>query len=113
MESSRKLSYYSIFETRTLTVLELMEIIFGPVPIIPVIYENSLVIENWHHFNIVSDVNFIVNSPLVPCVSCSVNVKPTGVLKLFCDHPLLTWEHVNNMPSRPLTNFTKLVFISL
>ena len=36
-----------------------------------------------------------------------VEVKPTGVLKLFCDHPNLTWDHVNNIPSRPLSNITK------
>ena len=32
---------------------------------------------------------------------------PTGVLKLFCDHPNLTWDHVNNIPSRRLSNITK------
>ena len=37
----------------------------------------------------------------------NVIVKPTGVLKLFFDHPNLTWEHVNNFTSRPLTNTTK------
>ena len=26
---------------------------------------------------------------------------------MFCDHPNLTWEHVNKIPSRPLTNITK------
>ena len=54
-----------------------------------------------------SDVNFTVNSPLVPCILSSVNVKPTGLLKLFCDHPNLTWDNVNIIPSRPLTNITK------
>ena len=37
----------------------------------------------------------------------SVDLKPTGVVKLFCDHPNLTWDHVNNIPSRPLTKITK------
>ena len=37
----------------------------------------------------------------------SVVVKLTGVLKLFCDHPNLTWAYVNNIPSRPLTSITK------
>ena len=37
----------------------------------------------------------------------SVNVKPTCVLKLFCDHPNSTWEHVINITSRPLSNITK------
>ena len=32
---------------------------------------------------------------------------PTGVTKLFYDHLYLTWEHVNNISSRPLTNNTK------
>ena len=28
-------------------------------------------------------------------------------MKLFCDHLNLTWEHVNNIPSRPITSITK------
>ena len=54
-----------------------------------------------------SDVNFTLNSPLVLCILLCVKVKPTGVLKLFCDHPYLTWERVNYIPSRPLPNITK------
>ena len=84
-----------------------MKGIFGPVPINPVNIEPSINNEKWPRFNIISDVNFTVNSPLVPCILSSVIVKPTGVLKLFCDHANLTWEHVNNIPSRPLTNITK------
>ena len=45
--------------------------------------------------------------PLVPCILSGVNVKPTGVLKVFCDHPNLTWNHLTNISSRPLTGFTK------
>ena len=37
---------------------------------------------------------------LSACILSSVNVKPTVVFKLFCDLPNLTWEHVNNIPSR-------------
>ena len=105
LDSSRKI-YYSNFETRSLNVLELVESIFGPVPNNPVIIEDSLINENWPRF-IISNVNFSVNSPLVPCILSNVNVKPTVVLKLFCDHPNLTWDHVNNIPSCPLTNITK------
>ena len=54
-----------------------------------------------------SDVNFTVSSPLVPCFLSGVNAKPTGILKLFCDHPNLTWNHANNIPSRLLTGITK------
>ena len=106
-DSFRKLSYYSNFETRSLNVLELMESVFGPVPVNPVHIEPSIINENWPRFKLISDVNFTVNSPLVPCILSSVNVKSTGVLNLFFDHPKLTWEHVNNNPSRPLTNITK------
>ena len=60
----RKLSYYSDFETRSLNVLEPMEGIFGPPPINPVNIEDSLINENWPRFNVISDVNFSVNSPL-------------------------------------------------
>ena len=108
LDSFRKLSYYSNFETRSLIVLELMEIIFGPVPISPVNIEDYLFNENWPCFNNLSDVIFSVDSPLVQRILSSVNLKPTGVLKLFWnDHPNLTWEHVNNIPSRPLTNINK------
>ena len=107
LDSKRKLSYYSDLETRSINVLELMESIFGPVPINPVNIEDSLINENWPRFDIISDVNFTVNSPLVPCILSGVNVEPKGVLKLFCDHPNLTWNHVNNIPSRPLTGITK------
>ena len=107
LDSKRKLSYYSDFETRNLNVLELMEDIFGPPPNNPVIIEDSLINEKWPRFDIFSDVNFTVKSPFVPCVLSSVIVKPTGVLKVFCDHPILTWNPVNNIPSRPLTGITK------
>ena len=71
LDSKRKLSYYSDFETRSLNVLELMESIFGPVPINPVNFEDSIINENWPRFDIISDVNFTVNSPLSR-VSCLV-----------------------------------------
>ena len=106
LDSFRKHSYYSDFGTRTLKISELMEK-FGPVPINSVNIEPSIINENWPRFNIFSDVNFTVNSRLVPCILSRVNVKPTGVLKLFCDHPNSTWDHVNNIPSRPLSNNTK------
>ena len=107
LDSFLKISYYYNLETRSLNALELIESIFGPVTINPVNIEASLFNENWPRFNIISNVNFSLNSPLVPCILSNVNVKPTGVLKLFCDHPSLTWDHVNNFPSRPLTNITK------
>ena len=84
-----------------------MESIFGAAPINPVNNEDSLNNENWPRFNVISDVNFTVNSPLVPCILSGVNVKPTGVLKLLCDYPNLTWNLLTNLPSRPLTGFTK------
>ena len=107
LDSFRKFSYYSDFEIRGLTVLELLDGIFGPPPKNPVNFEHSIINENWPRFNIFSDVNFSVNSFFVPCILSSVNVKPTGVLKLFCDHRNLTWDHVNIIFSRPLTNITK------
>ena len=107
LDSKRKLSYCSDFETRSLNVLELMESIFGPPPINPVNIEDSLINENWPGFDIISIVNFTVNSPLVPCILSGVDVKPTGVIKVFCDLPNLTWNHINNIPSCPLTGITK------
>ncbi len=76
LDSKRKLPYYSDFETRSLNVFELMGSIFGPAPINPVNIQPSVINENWPCFDIISDVSFTVNSPLVPCVLSSVNVKP-------------------------------------
>ena len=84
-----------------------MESTFGPVPLNHVHIEPSFFQKNWPHLNILSDVNFTVNSPLVPCLSSSVNVKPTRVKKLFCDHLNLTCELVKNVPSGPLTIIIK------
>ena len=84
-----------------------MENIFRPVLFNPVNNEPSIFNENWLRFQLISDVHFIVNSPLVPCILSSINGKPRCVIKLFCDHPNLTWDHVNKIPSRPLTNVTK------
>ena len=84
-----------------------MESFFGSMPINPVNIEDSLIKENWPRFDITSDVNYTVNSLFVPCILSGVNVKPTGVIKLFCDHPNLTCNHVNNIPSHPLTGITK------
>ena len=87
-------SFYSDFETPSLNVLELVESFSGPVPISPVNIEHSIINEKWPRFNTNSDVNFTVNSPLFPSILSSVKVKPMGVIKLFCDHTNLTWEHV-------------------
>ena len=107
LDSKRKLSYYSDFETSSLNVLELMESIFGPLLFNTVNIQDSLINGSWPRFDIISNVNFTVNSPLVACILSSVDVKPTGVLKRFCDHPNLTWNHANNIPSRPSTGITK------
>ena len=84
-----------------------MESIFGPVAIITVKIEDSLINKNWPRFSNISNVSFSVNSPLVPCILSNVNLKSASVIKLFCDHCKWTWEHVNNIPSRPLTSITK------
>ena len=65
LDSKRKLSYYSDFETRSLNVLELMESIFGPPPINTVNIESSVINENWPRFNIISDVNFTMNNSYI------------------------------------------------
>ena len=108
LDSFQKLFYSSNFKARSINVSEFLESSFGPVLNNPVNIEPSIIDENWPCFNIISNVNFIVNSSLVQCMLSSVNVKPTGVSKLFCDYPNLIWEHVKNIPSRPLTNLTKV-----
>ena len=82
-----------------------MESTYGTVFISPVHIEHSIITASWPHFKINSDVTFSLNSPLVPCVLFNVNKMPTKVLKRFCDHSNLTWEHVNFISSRPLMPF--------
>ena len=69
LDSFRKLSHYSNFETRSLIILQLMEKNFGPVPINPGNIEDSVINENWPCINNISVVNFSVDSPLSR-VSC-------------------------------------------
>ena len=68
LDFKRKLSYFSDFETRSLNVIERIERIFGPPPFNPVNVEPSIINENWPRFDFISDVNFTVNSLLVPCI---------------------------------------------
>ena len=56
-----------------------MEGIFGRPPISPVNIEDSLINENWPRFDNISDVNSTINSPLVPRILSSVDVKAMGV----------------------------------
>ena len=84
-----------------------MKIFFGPLPINLVNNEPLIINENWPRFNVISNGIFDVNSPLAPCISFNVNEKPTSVLKLFCHQPILKWEHVNILASRPLTSVTE------
>ena len=107
IDSKSILSCESSFKSRSLNVLELMESIFGPVPINCVYIELPFFNENWPRFINFSDVKTTVISLLVPCILSSVIMKPTGVLNLFCDHRNLAWERVKIIPSRPLTNVTK------
>ena len=102
-----KFSYYSILETRSLIVLRLMESIFGPVPINPVNIEQSLINKTWPCFSKFFNVNSSINSAFVPCILSNVNVQPTSLLKQFCDNPDLTWEQINQIPSRLLASITK------
>ena len=59
-----------------------MESIYVPVPNDPVNIELSIVIGILTHFNFISDVKSILNSPLIQCILSNVNVKPTNLLKL-------------------------------
>ena len=84
-----------------------MEGITCPVSSNPVTIEDSLSNENWPRFSKISNGNFSLTSPLVPCILSNVNVKPMGVIKPFCDHPNLIWEHVKNIFSHPLSSIIK------
>ena len=106
LDSFTKLSDYSTFGTRCWIVLELMGSLYGPVSFNLINIEPSFIIEKWPRFNTITDVDFNVTSLLVLCILSSVNKNP-GVIKLFCDHPILTWEHVKHIPSRHLTSITK------
>ena len=87
LESFREHSLDYNFETRSLYVLERIGSTFSLVPVNLVHIELSNINQNWPRFNIISNVDFIVNSPLVPCILSGVFVKPMGVMKLFCHYP--------------------------
>ena len=106
IESNRSISYFSTFNTRSLDIIEYMDTVFGTVPVNPVLVTSSIINENWSRFPIISDVNYNDNPPSKPSILSNVDVNPTSVLKRFCEHPRLTWNHLNNIPSRPLTNIT-------
>ena len=106
LESKRKIFDYSTCETRCLNNLGLLESICHLVPINPVNIEPSSCNENWPRF-IVFPLLILAWTPPSSRVSCLVNFKPIGVLKLFCDHRHITWEHVDNIPPRPQTGVTK------
>ena len=67
-----------------------MEILFVAVFPYPVNIEHSIVNEKWPRSRIISHVNFTVSFHFVPGTLPSVNVKPTDLLKVFCDHTNLT-----------------------
>ena len=73
----------------------------------PVNFEHSIMKEKWPRFKIISEGNLAVTFLHNPCILFGVKVKPTGVIKLFFDYATLFWEHVNNIPSRPLNSITK------
>ena len=97
----RKNSYCSNIEVRSVNVLEPTESIFSPVTIDPFNIEPSIISDYWHRFINISDINPHVKSHLVPCILSGVEIEPQCVVKLFCDHPYSTWEHVSKKPSRP------------
>ena len=103
LDCKRELVQYFTFGLCSLYVCQFMESIFVPVPITPINIDPSIINEKWPRFIIISDVNFAQISPFVPCILSSVNLELTGLLKLFCDYPNSTWEHVNNI----LTSITK------
>ena len=68
LDTFRKLSFYFNFEIRNLNVFQLMETIFGSVFVNPIKIDDSITLENWPRFNIVSHGNFTLNITLVPCI---------------------------------------------
>ena len=80
--------------------------ICGPVPFNPDNIEPSIINEKGERSKNSSDFELTINSFIVLCIMSSVKSKPTGVVKLSCDQPKLTWGHINNIRSRPLTSIT-------
>ena len=72
LDSKRKLSYYSNLQTRSLNALELMENIFGPPPINPVNFEDSLINENWPRVLMLFPMLILLYIPPSSRVSCLV-----------------------------------------
>ena len=107
LDPFRKLCYHSTFETRSFNFLDPMEKFFGTDSVNPVHIETSNVHENWHGSTKISDVKLTSNLPFVRRISFGVILKLRGVIKLFSDYSCFTWERVNCILPRPLTNITK------
>ena len=76
LDSFRELSYFFNFKTRTWNVVELMgSFFFGPILINLVQIEPSNFNANWPGLKVISDVNFTVNSPYVPCILSCVKLQ--------------------------------------
>ena len=67
LESKRKNFYHFNFKTGKLKVLEFIESNFGPFLNNAAKVEPSNLDESRPRFNKISDVDFTLNSPLVPC----------------------------------------------
>ena len=65
----------------------------------PVHLEPSVINENRPHSTDSFDDSFNLDSPLVQCTFPCAHVKPSGVLKQFCNHSDLAWEHENTSPN--------------
>ena len=102
LDCSIRSPYCFNFETRSLKGLRLMEISSGRVFNNPNITEQSNTTKIWPSFYNVSEVTLTENFLFVRFDFSSVNVKTTGVSKLFCEHINLTWEHGCNIPSKPI-----------
>ena len=85
LDTFRRTSYCSNYETRSINVLGPTECNFVPVPINPINIEPSIANDYWPRFFDISDINSNVKCHLVPCILSGFEIEPHGEFKLFCD----------------------------
>ena len=91
---SRDCQYSSDFITRSVDVVEQMDVLFS----LRDCPDFNILHSGWRRFPVLTHVNFTSISPTEPCILSNVNIESRGVLKELTELP--------SLPSRPLTGIT-------
>ena len=99
---SRDCQYSSDFNTGSIDTVEQMDVLFS----LRDCPDFNIIHSEWQRFPVLTHVNFTYNSPTEPCILSNVNIESRGVPKELTELPSHTWQHLENLPGRPLTGIT-------